>query len=327
MKESVTFYDFANYWLYSKLKNQLKPTSFTRKEVTLNNQVFPIIGNIPIKDITHADIQSMVNELNDKGLSYSTVKKAYEAVNGCIRDYRIQTGGGFNPCEGIALPSAKQRDISDVKFFNEEQRIAIKREATRKYKSGTPVYRLGHCIVLLMYTGLRVGELLGLTWDDIDFDNRTISVNKNAVVTKVSDGDEVHYKMITQNSTKTNSGNRIIPMTQEAYNSLMEIYKINSSHKFVMSSSSGTQITPRNINRLFHSILLKSGVVSSDKDLCGVHTLRHTFASMLFQNGCDVKVVSEILGHSDTKITENIYIHVIQGQKVKAIQDIDKYSC
>jgi site-specific recombinase XerD len=58
----------------------------------------------------------------------------------------------------------------------------------------------------------------------------------------------------------------------------------------------------------------------------GLHSLRHTFATMLFSNGCEVKVVSELLGHSNTKITENIYIHVIQQQKVKAIKSIDKFS-
>ena len=93
-----------------------------------------------------------------------------------------------------------------------------------------------------------------------------------------------------------------------------------------MSTENGTLITPVNINRMFHGILKKSGALKEDDDLCGVHTLRHTFASMLFQNGCDVKIVSELLGHSSTKITENIYIHVIQQQKIKAIQDIDKYS-
>ena len=70
---------------------------------------------------------------------------------------------------------------------------------------------------------------------------------------------------------------------------------------------------------------MQTGIAKTEQDCCGVHTLRHTFASMLFQNGCDIKVVSEILGHSDTKITENIYIHVIQQQKVKAIQGIDKF--
>ncbi len=115
-------------------------------------------------------------------------------------------------------------------------------------------------------------------------------------------------------------------MSEMTIKVLQELKKINGDKKYVMSTTSGNQVTPRNINRMFHSILKQTGIISDENNTYGVHTLRHTFASMLFQNGCDVKVVSDILGHSDTKITENIYIHVIQQQKVKAIQDIDKYS-
>ena len=59
--------------------------------------------------------------------------------------------------------------------------------------------------------------------------------------------------------------------------------------------------------------------------ILGMHTLRHTFATMLFENGCSIKIVSELLGHCDTRVTENTYIHIIQKQKIKAIEDLDKY--
>ena len=323
---SVSFQEFAENWLTSSLRNTLKATSYMRKEVTLNNQVFPHIGNIPIDQLTHTDVQNMVNELHESGLSYSTVKKAYEAVSGCLREYRIKTGSAFNPCEGITLPTTSERPISDIVFFNESQRTLVREEAVRKYKTGKPVYRLGHSIIVLMYTGLRIGELLALKWTDVDFVNKTISVDKNAVVAKVVDGNKSHYRLINQSSTKTTSGRRKVPLTDIANQSLQELFKITGGHEFVMSSKTGKQVSPRNINRMFHSILLQTGIATNTDDFCGVHVLRHTFASMLFVNGCDIKVVSELLGHADTKITENIYIHLIQEQKVKAIQDIDKYS-
>jgi len=167
--------------------------------------------------------------------------------------------------------------------------------------------------------------LLALTWDDLDFDEKTINVNKNAVIVKIEDEDASHYKLINQESTKTKSGNRIIPMSDTALNAFKELYEINGDKKYVMSTKTGQQVTPRNINRMFHSILKETGIAKSEEENCGVHTLRHTFASMLFRNGCDIKVVSELLGHSDTKITENIYIHIIQKQKVKAIENIDNF--
>lgn len=324
--DDILFKTYADLWMTNIQKNLLKPTSYTRKEVTLSRQVYPLIGDIPISQLTHDDIQNMINELAAQGLSYSTIKKAYEVVCGCIKQYRIKNSLTFNPCEGISLPINKQKEISNIVFFNEEQMKKIKEESLRQYENGKPVYRLGAAIVLLMYSGMRIGELLALTWKDIDFKNKTITISKNTVIVKEQTDGVNHYVLKTQNSTKTVSGRRVVPMTNNAYDALKCIYKINGDKEYVMSSKNGKQVSPRNVNRMFHSILTRTGIAKSYNDLCGVHTLRHTFASMLFKNGCDVKIVSELLGHSDTKITENIYIHVIQQQKIKAIQDIDKYS-
>ena len=321
----ITFEEYSKYWLENILKNKLKPTSFTRKKVTLENQVYPLIGSIPISKLTRNNIQNMINTLSKDGLSYSTIKKAYEAVSGCIKDYRIHTSTNFNPCEGITLPEHTRHSISNISFFTEEQCKLIINEATRTYSNGKPVYRLGQSIIVLLFTGLRIGELLALTWEDVDFEDRTIDVNKNAVVTPITNDGETHYTLINQNSTKTQSGNRIIPMSDPAYDALQEIYKINGNSRYVMSSSNGKQVTPRNINRMFHSILQQTGIAKTADEQCGVHTLRHTFASMLFKNGEEVKTVSELLGHSDTKITENIYIHLIHKQKVKAIQSLNNF--
>jgi len=324
--DSITFEEYADYWLRSELSGQLKPSSLMRKEVTLRNQVYPYIGNITMGNITRFDLNEMVKQLKNKNLSYSTIKKAVEAVNGCFKNYRINTGIQTNPCEGVMLPVNQKRDSSDIVFFNVEQYNAIEREAIRKYSNNQPVYRLGHAIVVLMYTGMRIGELIALTWNDVDFENREITISKNAVVAKVDlQNKNSHYEIINQDSTKTKSGIRVIPMTQKAFDSLKEIYKITGNQTFVLCSKNNRQISFRNINRMFHCILNKAGIDPKNGS-CGVHTLRHTFASMLFQNGCEVKVVSEILGHADTKITENIYIHLIKKQKVKAIQDIDKFT-
>ena len=320
--EDRTFREFADEWVNVILKPKVKPLSYQRKVSTLENQVYPHIGNISINKLTHSKIQKMVNDLNESGLSYSTIKKAYEAVSGCMRYYRIETSTSFNPCEDITLPEANRKEDSDIEFFTKEERIRIVEEATRTYQDGKHVYRLGWMFVLMLYSGMRVGEVCALTWDDVDFSARTINVRKNAVEVREKDENgEVHYVLKTQNSTKTRSGTRIIPMTEKAYLALSELQKITGDCEYIISSSKGKRIRPSRIDRSFHLILDAIGLKR-----VGVHTLRHTFATMLFHNGCEVKVVSELLGHSNTKITENIYIHVIQEQKVKAIQSIDKFS-
>ena len=322
IQENKTFRQFAEEWLTVVLKPKLKPTSYDRKVCTLENQVYKHIGAIQIDKLTHSQIQKMVNDLSESGLSYSTVKKAYEAVSGCMRYYRIKTSTSYNPCEGITLPELKRKEASDIKFFTPEERKRIVNEATRKYDNDVAVYRLGWAYVLLLYSGMRVGELCALTWDDIDFTEKTITVHKNAV--EYSERDENGktrsvYK--TQNSTKTRSGMRIIPMTEKAFIALSELQKITGEYEHIITSSQGHRIRPSRLGQTFSLIL---SAVNMQR--VGVHTLRHTFATMLFSNGCEVKVVSELLGHSNTKITENIYIHLIQQQKVKAIASIDKYS-
>lgn len=320
--ENKTFRQFAEEWLTVVLKPKLKPTSFERKVVTLRNQVYKHIGAVPIEKLTHSQIQKMVNSLSDSGLSYSTVKKAYEAVSACVRYYRIKTSTSFNPCEGITLPEQKRKESSDIRFFTDEERKLIVNEATRKFSNGVSAYRLGWAYVLLLYSGLRVGELCALTWKDIDFEERTIKVYKNAVeYAERDDNGKSRSVLKTQNSTKTRSGMRTLPMTQKAFDALSELQKVTGQYEYIITSSNGQRIRPSRLGQTFSLILS-----AIDMDRVGLHTLRHTFATMLFNNGCEVKVVSDLLGHSNTKITENIYIHLIQQQKVKAIQSIDRFS-
>ena len=320
--ENKTFRQFAEEWLTVVLKPKLKPTSFERKVVTLRNQVYKHIGAVPIEKLTHSQIQKMVNSLSDSGLSYSTVKKAYEAVSACVRYYRIKTSTSFNPCEGITLPEQKRKESSDIRFFTDEERKLIVNEATRKFSNGVSAYRLGWAYVLLLYSGLRVGELCALTWKDIDFEERTIKVYKNAVeYAERDDNGKSRSVLKTQNSTKTRSGMRTLPMTQKAFDALSELHKVTGKYEYIITSSNGQRIRPSRLGQTFSLILS-----AIDMYRVGLHTLRHTFATMLFNNGCEVKVVSDLLGHSNTKITENIYIHLIQQQKVKAIQSIDRFS-
>ena len=161
-----------------------------------------------------------------------------------------------------------------------------------------------------------------MTWKDIDFEERTIKVHKNAVeFTEKDKNGNSHSVYKTQNSTKTRSGMRIIPMTEKAFTSLSELQKVTGEFEYIITSSNGERIRPSRLGRTFASVLSAIGI-----ERVGLHTLRHTFATMLFNNGCEVKVVSDLLGHSNTKITENIYIHLIQQQKIKAIQSIDRFS-
>lgn len=335
--DSITFKDYCEQWMVNKQINKLKPSSYDRKACSLENQVYPIIGDIPIEALSHSDVQNMVNTLRDNDLSYSSIKKAVEAVSGCMRDYRIQTNSKNNPTEGIELPENKRVKSGEVKFFDAEARKKICEAAIATYSNGVPIYRLGSLVTVLMYTGMRIGELQALTWDDVDLEAKTVSITKNAVLVRDRAKDAKHkYKLVNQSSTKTNT-TRVIPLSESALAAFKKLQSVTGGGTYVLATESGKQVSLRNIQRMFAQILERAGVEHPCKRThddaedvetmsAGVHILRHTFASMLFQNGCEVKVVSDLLGHSNTKTTENIYIHLIQEQKVKAIQNIDKFT-
>lgn len=165
---------------------------------------------------------------------------------------------------------------------------------------------------------MRVGEALALKWIDVDMDGRIIFINKNiARVKNRAEHDEKKYVMVEQ-STKTKSGNRVIPLNDAAINALNELYKVTGNYETVLANQKGGYIAYRNFDKTFKTILRNCNLNKT-----GIHTLRHTFASKLFRNGVDIKTISEILGHSDVSITSDIYIHIIQEQKMRAVSVID----
>jgi len=316
----------ANYmtdWLENNKKNELKPKSYDRLEQTLKYQVLPRIGHLQIASIKSGDIQKMVNDLKNDGYSYSSIKKAYDAVNDCFRTGVIQRTVTFNPALGVKIPAKKSFGKSEIRFYEEHEVKAIQSAALEQFGNGKKIYRLGAAIPLALNTGLRMAELLGLKWSDVSLDKRLLSVNTTRVIVKNREEDaDTNFIVIEQDSTKTESGQRTIPLNNTAYESLLNLKEVTGEFEYVLSTESGKPILPRNLDRLCRNILVRAGL--PEEKIYGLHALRHTFASMLFKNGVDVKTVSELLGHSDVTITYNTYIHLIEDQKRDAVEMLNQ---
>lgn len=317
--KNITVEEYCTNWLTNVKVNELKPSSYDRKELTLSNQVYPSIGMLQLSQLSIDDVQEMINQLKRKELSYSSIKKAYEAINECCKYAIIRGDLQKNPCTGVTLPKNLKHQDGDIKFYTEKQVESLLKQATIKYNNGKNKYRLGYGIQLLLYTGLRIGEALALTWEDVDIQNKTIRVNKNLKQVKNRDDNQSVYKIIIQNSTKTNSGTRIVPLNNKSIEALKQIKEITGQYKYVFSTDTGNNVSARTCDRMFRKIQENCGF----KEIYGVHALRHTFASLLFKKGVDVKTVSEILGHKDVSVTYNTYIHLIQEQKVNAMNLLD----
>ena len=311
---TVLFGEFAEHWLNDIEAYNLKPTSLKTKRETYKYLIKNTFEKKRITNINHADVQMFINNLANKGIAKSSLHKALQFLNGCIRQFIIQYDISFrNPCENVKIPNiAKSKNTKELKFYNEEQVKSICIEATRKHTNGSYCYRLGWAIVLLIYTGMRRGELLALTWDDIDFDKGIINIDKSTVW--------IGNKAIDQYSTKTDKSTRKIPLSQKSREALEKLKAIVGDSKYIMETKIGTRVNPRNFDRMFRNICDATNVEQN-----GVHSLRHTLAKMLLNQKCEVQFVSELLGHSSTTITRDVYIHILNEQKEETIRTLDKY--
>ena len=320
-KESIK--NYMNSWLVNVKQNQLKPKSYDRLEQTLLYDVYPYIGEIQLQAIKADDIQNMLNELKKDGKAYSTIKKAYDAVNSCFKLGIEKRTVSNNPAVGVIIPNRKLFPVQKIPFYTQEEAKRLIEQATICWPNGTRRYPLGSFVPLIINTGLRMGELLALKWDeDIDFENNTLTVHKNISLVKNRKEDpEKKYELLLQDSVKTDAGqDRSIPLNEQAINALLDLKSVTGNSPFVMTTKNETHVSPRNIDRIFRRIAKAAGF--EEEKIFGVHSLRHTFATLLLSNGVEIKTVSELLGHSDVTITYNTYIHVIKDQKRKALAAI-----
>lgn len=320
--KAVTVKTYMDNWLVNYKKNEVKPSTYDLIEATCNNLIYPRIGNYQLVEVKPSDIQSMINDLTQSGYSYSTIRKVYNYVKSAYTFAFERKEVSEIPFAKIILPKSVKKDMSEIVFYNEEEIKLIKNSALVKFpNSDAYIFRYGYAIILLLYTGLRCGELLGLKWEDVDYESNSIRVKRNLkqVINRDEDADRKY--VVIEQSTKTKSGVRSIPLSNMAKEALTYYAKIRTDSPYVLSSKNGRPVSARNLDRAFRNILTRAGITKQ----YGVHSLRHTFASMLFKKGVDVKTVSEILGHSDVSVTYNIYIHIINEQKIKAIEQLNDF--
>ena len=322
-KETVSTYMLR--WLTTVKVNDLKDKSYDRLEQTINTDVIPRIGHIQLGALTTLDVQQMITDMKNEGKSYSTIKKAYDAVNAAFK-YGLSVNPplvNYNPCSAVKLPNKKLFPASTIKFYTEEEAKILCETAIKKYGNGTPWYRLGAAIILAINTGLREAELAGLEWDrDIDFDDRLLHVNKTVVVVKNRDeNSDKKYIHKVQDSAKTDSGDsRPVPLNDDALKALQMLHEVTGQYKYVLATKEGNRVSNRDIDKLLRNVARRAKF--PEEKVYGIHALRHTFATLMLKNGVEIKTLSEILGHSDTSVTYNTYIHIIKEQKAKAVQSL-----
>jgi len=312
----IQYSDFLDIWLERKEKD-LKPQSYHRLVSTINTHIKPIVGFYFLDKIDAELIQSEIIDPKSKTLAHSSIKKIYMALNSSFTYAKERKDIVHNPCALVIMPKqtskvfAKRNKRKNLEIFTDDEikRFVIASAAT--YKNGAPIYKNGQMFVLMLNTGIRMGEAGALSWDDYNEDDQTITINSTIIQNKDESGKSVIEE---QDSVKSRDSERILKLNTNATQALPKIRKSG----YIYCTRDGKPIRPRHIQDLLDSILARAGIPHKS-----THVFRHTFASKLFEKGIDVKVVSELLGHSSVAFTYNTYITLIKKQKARAMEAIE----
>lgn len=326
MGKSMLYGDYLKCWLKLYKAPELKRTSYDRLERTINTKIIPVLGNKLISEITSEDIQSLIFGLTFKGYSHSLIKKTYDTLKASFTYAVINDHITKSPMLSIKPPSIKNNPPKEMRIFTDDEIKTLVMEMKKEYGNGKPIYRYGYAYLLMLHTGIRVGECLALKKSDYNVKRKTICIHSNIV--SVTKRDENYnaltgFDVIEQNTPKTQSSRREIFLNETAQCAINKLLEYNTESKYIVSAKNNSFVDPQQFRKAFYNLLKNCGVEKT-----GLHSLRHTFASKMFQEGCNIKVVSKILGHSSVKITYDTYVHLLETQVSDAVYCLDKaFAC
>lgn len=302
-------------WLIEWLENYVRPTSkqktHTRYEQIVYSHLIPRLGSYELEELTPQLLQHQIvdmgkcgNKRTGKGLAPSTLNLIVAVIQDSLTTaYSIEVTKLYM-ADKIKRPRIEEKKVEC--FTIAEQKIledAVKADKRPKTFG----------ILLCLYTGLRIGELLALEWTDIDFEKREISISKTCHDSKDKFG---RYERFV-NPPKTSTSMRVIPVPKQLMPMLRDIKRKNGS-KYVVGEVDKI-ISVRSYQRTYELILKKHGLPHR-----GFHALRHTFATRALECGMDVKTLSEILGHKNPTVTLNRYAHSLMEHKKDMMNRLGK---
>lgn len=303
---SYTLQEFAEYWYENVAVNSYRYNTLSQYDSLLNNHIYPELGFIKLNNITSNVLQKFFSK-KQKNYSNNTVSSLKKLLNNILKLAVKQMIIPYNPLTQLELK--KKQEETKMKIISPKDLEHILQSLENE------IYYLPFLIA--SQVGGRRGEILGLTWDNVDFENKTITFEKQ-LIQKVG-------LPLQLAPLKTSSSKRTVLMTQKLISALKvqqsyqstqkEFYQsLYQNHNFVCCHEDGAPISPQ-------CLTARTAKISKDFDISlRFHSLRHTYATMLLSAGVNIKVIQERLGHSNIATTLGTYSHVTKEGESDAIQ-------
>ena len=323
LNSNMYFSNTMKIWLYEVIRVDIKASCFDRYECTFRCHLEKSpFANRYIKDISSLEIQRYYNDLYEKGKTYETLKRINKLLK---RFLKYCVGEGYiirNPCDNIKIPGMNRSVKKEVEIFTKDElKTIINHKCNRLIKD---------IALVSLSTGMRQGEVLALKWDDIDFKNKEIHINKTLSCYVKIEGDKRILVRDIQ-TPKTKNSIRTIPLPTSIIGILNDVKTKQNKNKLLYGELYNRQYDGYIFLTHDGNILHKSSVNSSWSTYlknCNIrhlkfHSLRHTYATLQFENNIPLKTISLLLGHSSISITADIYTHVVKKQKQQAADIIN----
>lgn len=314
---NTIFKEAAELWLES-YKKTVKESSYSRTKIIFNKHIYPKFGNIKLSKINTAYCQKVVNDWSEKGTS-----KQYPLfINYMNKVFKYAINIGLtsdNPTLNLLIPKPQIKTEKKLKLYTKEQLELFLNEVSQEQN---PYFKNRDYTLfrLLAFSGCRIGEILALTWDNINFKTNEMAIKKT-----VARSDKYYIS----ETPKTKKSNRIIYLDEKTIKQL-KFWKLEQrKYLFQLGFAKANYLFTNDENNftINQSVAERYNIYRERAGLpyIGLHGFRHTHASMLYEAGADHKEVQERMGHANIKTTMDTYTHITNSKKEETTQKLTNY--
>lgn len=321
--KNITLEEWLKEWMKVYKKPYISPRTY-QGYVEKSKTILEHLGNMQLQKIELYHLQKFISDLQNEGKSPKSLRHYYSILKMCFDDAIMCRHISLNPTRNLKLPSMRRKELNIM--TKEEQLV---------FEGFMKKYRMGTAYIVLVNTGLRAGELSGLTWKDVDFENKALYVRRG--MQKITTYDDDFNKIKRERKVtdvKTENSYRVVPMLDKVVRILQEYKKkVQAEQEELAELGEGFKdddfIFKTKYNHPITSEYLRKtcqGICKSNNfRKVGIHELRHTFATRSIEAGIDLRVLQEILDHASYSTTADIYVHILGQVKLSQMNRLEDY--